>query len=792
MSMFIPWLRCSILILLGGTLAAQETATLSGIVRSAETRQPLPHAQVYLKGSTRGTVSDRNGKFRIEKLSPGTYVVLATLQGYAAFQSEVSLTADEDHDLEIILQPGLIEFDAVLISVNRSVDLARDLAQSVSVVTHREMAEKNTAQTPEALREATGVFVQKTNQGGGSPIIRGLKANKLLLLIDGIRLNNSTYRGGNFQYLNSVDPFSIDRIEIARGPVSVLYGSDALGGAVNVVTRRPVLGVDGQWEFGSSAGGQYSTADNTKLATAAVSAANDRIGAFAGFSIRSFGNIRRGTTGGRTLMKRLANDPRFNRTLPKTQSPLGYDAVGWNAGVLWKINDNQRLAFNAQSDRQFDVPRYDTYEIQQDSIRDTDPQERDLAYLSYSLIDGLSFFDVTHVTVSWQRQFEARLRQRFGRDVQNHDEYGVNTLGFQLQFNKSISPAWRLVYGVEVYHDDVSSSSFTRNTATNDRQSSDPMYPDGSTYLTSGAYVQADWETTSQWKWLIGARGSYFRLRAPFPTDTSAAINFGTVKQTPKAFAVSAGTVYRMTESVHAVANVAQGFRAPNLDDVGKFGAGQGAVFDVPHPDVGSEKTLSIDGGLKFFGSRLRGSVIGFYNRITDLLLSRPAAFKGSSVIVVQGDTLTVYHKANAGRAYTVGFEADVHVQLAARAEAYASCAYTYGQNQSQNEPIGGIPPFNGLVGIRAKVKPWFVDGFLRFAAEQSRLSQEEIDDESRIPPGGTPGWWTLNVRAGYDPGKHVEISGGLMNVFDWNYREHLSGFNAPGRSVVIGIRVKY
>lgn len=790
--MFIHILRCSILILFTGTLTAQETATLTGAVRSAETGQPLSHVQVYIKGTTRGAVSDRSGQFRIDKLGPATYVILATLQGYAAYKFDITLKAGETRDIEIVLQPGLIEFDAVLISVNRSVDLARDLAQSVSVVTHREMAEKNTAQTPEALREATGVFVQKTNQGGGSPIIRGLKANKLLLMVDGIRLNNSTYRGGNFQYLNSVDPFNIDRIEIARGPVSVLYGSDALGGAVNVITRQPVLSVDGTRDIETSAGGQLSTADHTALGTAAISAATDRIGFLAGLSVRSFGDIRRGTTGGQTLMKRLANDPRFDRTLTKTQSPLGYDAVGWNAGVLWKINDNQRLVLNAQFDRQFDVPRYDTYEIQKDSIRDTDPQKRDLVYLTYTLIDGLSFFDVSHVTVSWQRQFEGRLRQRFGRDVQNHDEYGVHTLGLQLQFNKSISPKWRVVYGIEVYHDDVSASSFTRNTITNVRQSSDPLYPDGSTYLMSGAYVQADWEATPRWKWLIGARGSYFRLRAPFPTDTSAVIDFGTVKQTPKAFTLSAGTVYRMTESVHAVANVAQGFRAPNLDDVGKFGPGQGSVFDVPNPDVGAEKTLSLDGGLKFFGSRLRGSVIGFYNRITDLLLSRLTTFQGSPVIVVQSDTLTVYHKTNAGRAYTVGFEADVHVQLASRAEAYASCAYTYGQNQSQNEPIGGIPPFNGLVGMRAKVKPWFVDGFFRFAAEQLRLSQEEIDDESRIPPGGTPGWWTFNVRAGYEAGKHVEVSGGLMNVFDRNYREHLSGFNAPGRSVVLGVRVKY
>jgi len=766
-------------------------STLTGHVFDKQ-NNPLAYVQVILEPTNRGDVTDEKGKFQITDLPRGKYKIIFQLIGYEIVKKSVVLTnSKETLKLNIEMTPTVIKLGDVLVTASRNSELEHEVPQFVSVINLRKIRERNSQQTPELLREEPGLVVQKTNQGGGSPIMRGLKANKLLFLVDGIRLNNSTYRGGNTQYLNTVDSGTLERVEIVHGPISVLYGSDALGGAINLITKSPRLTFDGRHTFGGSVSASISTADETKTSNFNVMTANSKWGLILKGSLKSFGDITRGSSGGATLMNRLQNDSRTDRVLNKKQSPNGYDSYDLSSKALINLSDFQELTLALQLNRQNSVPRYDVVETLGDSVRLFDPQERDLFYLTYSNKKPARLFNKFTATVSRHRQFERRRRVKFGSTNETFDQFRTLTSGVQIHFNKLLGIDHQLVYGSELYFDRVAAKSSGRNITTGVESNRVPLFPDGSSFLTFGLFAQDAFHVLSKWKLVLGERFSSTKLRAPFEDDPSSLQNFGTIEQTNSSFTGSLGSQFTISEELSFVTNIAQGFRTPNLDDVSKLGPGKGnSFFDIPNADTKPEKTLSVDGGFKIFSSHLQANVFGFYNSITDLLVRQPAEFNGLPYVIEEGDTLVVFHKENIGKAYTRGIAFNAEFSITPHFALLGNLSYTYGRNTSTDEPLSSIPPFGGLLGLRWRQNQYWAELNSRFAKEQTRLSLEDQAD-LRIPEGGTPGWYTLNLKLGSNITKAVNLKVAVMNILDQNYREHLSGFNAPGRNFVFAVQLK-
>ncbi|MDZ7266168.1 MAG: TonB-dependent receptor [candidate division KSB1 bacterium] len=783
--------KCLLLILLSAPLpglAMQGTAAISGIVIDRETNQPLENVAVYLKHSQRGEVTCAAGRFRIEHLPPGEHELILSRQGFQTARQSVKLVAGAEVVVQIALVPRLLTLDEVQVTANRSPAVSAEVATMMSVVTAQDIRRQPIQQTPEVLREQAGVFIQKTNQGGGSASIRGLKANKLLLLVDGIRLNNATYRGGNHQYLNTVEAQALERIEVVHGPVSTLYGSDALGGAVNLITRSPLLPRTGGLSLHGVFAGAVTTADQTQTSHLGLSAAQAGWGVVLDASFKSFGEVTRGRRGGERLMQHLQNDTRVKRRLAVTQAPNGYDTFDLSGKVLVALGAAQELMLAQQSNRQREVPRYDVYEAQTDSLWQYAPQERDLSYLRWRGLYRTFLFDATTLTLSRHRQFERRVRLGFGSTTENHDQYQVVTYGLQVQFNKIAAGRHHVLYGGEFYHDAVRAHSQQISLATGGRTVRSPLYPEGSSFRSLGLFLQAELAWTPRSTVIAGLRWSAYRLQTPARDEAGLAA----VTQTPEALTGSLSLKHALSGRVNLVANLAQGFRAPNLDDLSRLGRGKGdLIYEVPNPALQPEQSLSLDGGIKLHAERVQANLIVYYNWLTNLLVRQPTLFAGRPFLVEGTDTLAVYHKANAGRAYTTGFEVEAEVGLARHLAAFGNLSYTYGQNLSQREPLPAIPPMLGLLGLRIEQRRLQAEVFLRFAGAQNRLAGEDKED-LRIPEGGTPGWWTLNARASLTPADLLEFKFGLSNILDWNYREHVSGFNAPGRNFMAGAVVKF
>lgn len=776
---------------IGHSQESQQSGSLVGRVSDIKDDRALAFVQVFIQSILVGDDTGENGKFEIKNIKPGLHVVSVKLIGYETIQKEIQINSGEKKEINFQMTAAPYHVHDIQITASRHAVLEQDVPQLVSVLTRDDIRDLNANQTPELLREEIGIYMQKTNQGGGSPIIRGLRANKVLLVIDGIRLNNSTYRGGNLQYLNTIDPKSIERIETVHGPVSALYGSDALGGVINIITKKPILHSKQVQFWDGFASASASTADHSQTAHFGLLTANALWGFLLDASFTSHGNITRGTNGGSTLLHRLQNDSRVSRVLNKTQAPNDYDKYDLMTKAHLSLNDSHHFLLSYQMNRQNNVPRYDAIESQKNLLWVYDPQERDLLYLKYDNKIRNKFFNTANLTLSLNRQLERRIQQKNGTDQQTRDQFETLTYSLQMQMNKILTKNHFLVYGSEFYFDQIEANSLNINLATGVKTNRTPLYPDGSTHMSFGLFGQTEFTLTNRMHVNLGARYSAFKLKAPFDKNQETA-RFGTMNLSPSAFTLSFGSNYAITDKVKFVTNIAQGFRAPNLDDVSKLGVGKGGnIYDVPNAKVQAEKVLSFDGGFKIASENTKIEIIAYYNSITDLLLRQPTTFNGLPYVVEGTDTLSVFHKTNAGEAYTTGIEFGIEAALSQNILFKTNASYTYGKNISFSEPLSAIPPMNGVMALRWREKQRWFELNTRFAIAQNRLSSEDHLD-LRIPEGGTPGWVTFNFRSGFEINDKLSLRFSILNLLDRNYREHMSGFNAPGRNFVLSGEVGF
>jgi len=762
--------RLVFILLMSVPLVAQ-TYSISGLVTDPDGK-PVSEVHVTLTPGFFTLYTSQDGSFRFDGLFPGSYTL--AFQHIGFLTSRVKDVTVQDSD--IIMQPFTLEFDVldlenVIVTASQAERDVVEIPESVNLVSSREIRERNSKTSAEALREEVGVFVQKTNHGGGSAIIRGFSSNQILLLVDGIRLNNSIYRLGNHQYLTTIDHQMVEKIEVVRGPTSVLYGSDALGGTVNLITRKPPVN-DNEKSLGVRSLLRYATADQEKTVRGELISSSRRYAFSTAFSLKQFGDLRRGANG---------NDHEISGN-ELVQSPTGFGGYDIDTKLITNLTDDQTITLAHQFSKQEKVPRYDKYHYNGYHRWFFHPQDRMLTYAMYENKDINIIFDAVRATASLHLQKEGRKTQKNeSSSIQNElDE--VATKGFSVSGIRE-RDRHQIVAGAELYHDDVAS----------ERSYSDPLtgagtddnrgrYPDDATYLSIGFYLQDEMKMTDRWMLKLGVRQSQYR--AEFDMNSAALYS-----QTFSSFTGAVGSVFRLSNYVSANLNLAQAFRAPNLSDMAKLGESKGDIYEVPNPDLQPEKLMNIDMGLKISTESMRVDFTVYRSFITDLLASVDATYAGADTIVIDSQMFNVKTKKNLGEAIIQGTEIAVDYSLSGSLSFRGNLTTTYGENITYNEPVGGIPPIFGLAGVRWSRGRFFLDGYSRFAVRQDRLSADDLDDP-RIPPEGTPGWFTLNLRGGVTLRQSLIVQIACENILDRNYREHGSGVNGPGRNWVISFQM--
>ena len=672
-----------------------------------------------------------------------------------------------------------IHNETIIVTGTRTERTAHELPLTISRIDLGEDVMHRMPRTmPEAFATLPAVMVQATGHGQGSPYIRGFTGYRTLFLIDGIRLNNSTWRDGPNQYWNTVDIYSTNRVELVKGPGSTLFGSDSLGGTANALTKAPA---DSGWD--PMAYYRYSSAEDSHTLRGQLSGAiNEAWGFIGGVSLKNFGDL---TTAG------IGRNPN-----------TGYEQYDWDAKVTWAPDDKQHWTFAHYGVRIDDAWRTHKTEfgrswrgttVGNEKQRSFD-QARSLTYLRYDRDTDSPLADNLQATVSYHEQDEERLR------IRNDDRWeiqgvDVGTIGAALQMRKATG-AHSIAYGFELYHDDV--TSFKRDLA-NDMvtiiESIQGPVADDAKYRMLGIYAEDEITFARQYALIVGLR--YNRVE----TDARKVQDPVTGAQTSlkddwsqfvgnlrlRAFLDEAQTW-------QVFAGISQGFRALNLSDLTRFDSARSNEFEVASPNLDAEELVSYEVGAKYSDEIVGLGLSIYYSDIDDLIVRTPTGR------VVDGQTEIKKQNSNGG--YITGIEVDGRYMLAADWLIWANFSWLDSSietfptavPQPVNEPIDREMPMMINAGIQWNTlnQRLRLEGWSTWADKADDLSTRDANDTDRIPPGGTPGYFVLGVRGSWQVLATVRLSLAIENLLDEEFRVHGSGLNGPGRNAIFAIQANF
>lgn len=644
--------------------------------------------------------------------------------------------------------------DSITVTADRINQNIMNINAAVAVISSESLNLQNPRSTPEALMTTSGVFVQKTNHGGGSPFVRGLTGQQTLILIDGIRLNNSTTRSGPNQYFNTIDPNILSRVEVLKGAGSVEYGSDAIGGTINVISDKAQFS-DGDFKMNFDVLGRYMSNDMEKTISGKVKGGSENIAFLANFSYNDFGDL---FAGGDT----------------KLQSPSGYEQLSGALDLKFRTSLNSNINLSTQLLNQSEVPLFHKVELEDYKYNYFEPQFRNLNYVKFSgigtsnnVIDKI-FRDYS-LTAFYINAEEGRISQKNTSSIRREETDKISTIGFTGQFSNNLHNNWLMTSGAEYYFDDVASSRNDINLDNNEITAKRGLYPDGSTY-SNFALFNLHKLTYKNFIFDAGFRYNTYSIKVPEAT-------LGNIEINPSAFVWKVGLARKFGANHLLGFNVNKAFRAPNIDDMGTLGIVD-FRYEVPANDLKPESSINMELNYKLNFEKIWFEVSLYRNNLTDFISRVQTSINGQDSI----DGYPIFIKQNAADSYIQGFETYIKYAPIEKMTLSAFISYTYGQNETDNEPMRRIPPINGMLALNYNIfDDFLVSGEFLLAGKQDRLAAGDISD-NRIPEGGTEAWNVINFYFNYRF-RNLSLNLGLINLTDEDYRYHGSGINMQGRS---------
>ncbi|NBO61277.1 MAG: TonB-dependent receptor [Flavobacteriia bacterium] len=692
---------------LNGALYAQKL-----YIYDQNTNLPLQEAVVKsCDGQTRLNQTGAEGYVTLIQMAP---CYLLEAEGYLTR----SISADEikANSGRIPMFPNQHSVEEVVVSASKFNEKRKDLAQKVQVISKQELALMNQSSTADVLANSGNVFVQKSQLGGGSPIIRGFETNKVLLVIDGVRLNNAIYRGGHLQNVITMDNGVMDRVEVVFGPGSVVYGSDAIGGVMHFTTKNPTLSATEKTLIKASAFSRYMSAVNGFAAHADVLVGTKRFGSLTSFTYSNFGDLRQGAKrnefvgsfGARPWYVERINGVDSIRVNADTNLQVGsaysqYDILQKfsyqpQKGVLHKVN--------LQLSNSSNIDRYDRLTQTSNGLpRFAEwyygPQFRFMAAYTLELSNARSLYDAARVTVAYQAIEESRMDRRFAKNFLNHRIENLDIVTLNADFSKK-KGSHEMRYGMDAWYNQVNSSAFQKDIVADTTASLDTRYPDGgSTMMSAAAYATHTWEINDKLILNDGLRASYVSLNAAFNDQTFFPFPFNAISQENAALNGNLGLIYMPNKLWRMNLNGSTAFRAPNVDDLSKvFESVQGTVL-VPNPNLKPEFAYNADFGIsRVLSEGLMIQATAYGTLLRNALTVGQGTLNGSDSAMYDGQLSRVLTTANAGKAYVYGVEAMISGKLNDHLSMMATVNYTKGRNVTDSIPLDHIPPVFGKLSM--------------------------------------------------------------------------------------------
>lgn len=700
----------------------------------------------------------------------------------------------------------------IVVSANRFEQQRKNIPQATEVIRAHHLAFDNLQTSADVMQNTGNILVQKSQQGGGSPVIRGFETNKVLLVVDGVRMNNAIYRAGHLQNIITLDNASMNRIEILYGPGSVMYGSDALGGVMHFFTKNPILASGPGTEFHANAFARYSSAASEKTGHVDFSLGGARLGSFTSFTYSDFGDLVQGKNGideHPASWKRASYQERQNgedvevtNPDPEKQVGSGYTQYDFMQKFVFRASDAVMHKFNFQYSTSSDVPRYDRLtQSSRGGLRFGDwyygPQKRLFGSYALQLDRGDGLLDQGTVILGYQNIEESRHDRRFNSPNLNHRIEKLDILTLNADFTKQKkASAWS--YGFEGTYNKVNSTANVEDILTGATNPLDTRYPDGGSTTGSAAlYVSNSYTVTPHFLLQGGVRAAYHTLTSKFEDKRFFPFPYDEATQDNTTVTGSLGTVLNADSGWRLSFQAATGFRTPSVDDMSKVFESVPGYVIVPNPDLGPEHTYNVDLTLsKSFLDKYEIGVGGYYTLYRDAITVQPGTFNGQSYILYEGDSSQVITNVNANKAYIYGLNAYLSVEFTEALSLYSTLNYTYGRIETDTTPypLDHIAPLFGKTSLRYQ-KNKFKAEFDVMYNGQKKLEDYNLvgeDNFAYATPDGMPSWVIFNLKGAYTLTDHFTLQAGIENIADTNYRVFSSNISAPGRNVTLTLRAKW
>lgn len=773
-------------------------------VLSQQTGEAIPGVALFNKDKSKSAITNFDGFADISSFNQDERITFQHIAHAALWQTKSQiLTANG----QVFLITDASSLDEVVLSVSKFGQKKRDIPQQIVSVTSDDVLFRNPQTAADLLQSSGQVYVQKSQLGGGSPLIRGFSTNRLLIAVDGVRFNTAIFRGGNVQNIISIDPFAVARTEVILGPGSVVYGSDAVGGVMNFYTKKPVFSFKQGTTFSGNTTLRYATANKEKTGHFDFNIGAKKWAFLTSVTYSDFDNLRMGSHGPddylRTQYVETLNgvDTVVQNQNPKIQRPTAYSQINTMQKVRYMPNNNWNFDLGLFYTTTTDYPRYDRLiRTSNDALRsavwDYGPQQWFSGNLQIQNTPQINtFFDKSAFTLSFQHFTESRSDRDFGAPFLYKTQEKVAAYTTAWDFEKKIKKA-KLNYGVEYIFNKVGSRGLKTDILSGTSQQDVSRYPDGSSWQSLAGYMSTQFALAENISFLGGLRYSHIIVAAQFDTSlfalpfTEATINTGALTGT-------AGVTWNPNQTLGWRLNFGTAFRAPNIDDIGKvFDSEPGSVV-VPNPDLKPEYAYNGDLGVSLnFENKIKLDFAGFYTILEDALIRRDFSLDGESQIVYQGELSTIQAIQNASRAQVYGFEAGLEFAFSKAVKLSSQYNITKGFAQDQQgtkQALRHAAPAYGNTHIVYKKEKLTLDVFAvyngQFDFEDLAPSQQNnaflyAADQNGNPYA--PKWYTLNFSGQYKFSKAFQLTATLENITDQRYRPYSSGLSAPGRNLIL------
>ncbi len=766
-------------------------------LQDQQTLEPIPFANIstkqllisegdnttYRDSIIVGTTTCINGLADLSKFSNNVLIEISFI-GYETRRITKNEMAKKDY--VILLAQSSQYLDDVVISASKFREKRENVAYQIQSLDIKQIKNANASTTADLLTVNQGITIQKSQLGGGSPIIRGFEANRVLLVVDGVRMNNAIYRSGHLQNALTVDANALEIVEVVFGPSSTIYGSDALGGVVHFYTKKPVFSKNDKTYYKTNAEVRYGTAANEYSLHVSNNIGWNRVANFFSATVKQYGDLRMGKWRAHgyddwgLITHYIDNDEMVENNDPNIQVGTGYKQIDILNNTSWRVSEEIFIRLNNQFSTTSEIPRYDNLQDYKDgdlkwSEWSYGPQTRFMSSLDINSYDSRKYWDGHNLTLAYQFIEEDRITRKFQSDDYNNTYIDVHVSSLNWDFTLG-----KLAYGVELTNNNILSTA-TEGTQT--------RYPSGGSILTTAAlYGSYKKEVNEHIVWNAGARYSQVFGEMSF-NETDPVFVTDNIEFNNGALTGNVNLIYKPTKKWKFDWVASSGFRNPNIDDYGKVFVKKGNMV-IPNPDLTPEYAYNGEMSITKKWKTIQSTGNVYYTYLKDAIVKQDLGYSQ----IHEDEDVNIQTLMNSPEAYIYGWSFGMKSQLLSWLWYEESFTWQRGWDVSNNEPLGHIPPAfaKSLFKIKTGKLEYKLWGIYTRGKDIEDMNSSGVDNEDLGTEEGYPSWWTLNTSAQYKFNDNLKLQVSIENILDQHYRTFASGISAPGRNFVISLRSSF